>query len=155
VVPFSRYGPHGISMSPSVTSWKMQPRPTRAGDHRHRVAERLSAAAAARAASHVRHGHTCDLQTIYDISPLYGSSGHGQTIVVVEDTDLHSPNDWQVFRQTFGPDKQFPQDSLGESQLVDCRASTTDSSPCGGRHDRCGTATRHSLRPSAPAGRGF
>jgi subtilase family serine protease len=58
-----------------------------------------------------------DLQTIYDATPLYdhGVSGQGQTIVVVEDTDLYSANDWYVFRQTFGLDKQFPHGSLGQS----------------------------------------
>jgi subtilase family serine protease len=58
-----------------------------------------------------------DLQTIYDITPVYqhGVSGQGQTIAIVEDTDLYSTNDWYVFRHTFGLDKQFPQGSLSES----------------------------------------
>jgi subtilase family serine protease len=55
-----------------------------------------------------------DLQTIYNMTPLYrrGISGQGQTIVVVEDSDLYSTDDWKVFRSTFGLDKQFPQGSL-------------------------------------------
>ncbi len=55
-----------------------------------------------------------DLQTIYNMTPLYrrGVSGQGQTIVVVEDSDLYSTDDWNVFRSTFGLDKQFPQGSL-------------------------------------------
>jgi subtilase family serine protease len=55
-----------------------------------------------------------DLQTIYNMTPLYGRkiSGQGQTIAVVEDTDLYSADDWKIFRSTFGLDKQFPQGSL-------------------------------------------
>jgi subtilase family serine protease len=55
-----------------------------------------------------------DLQTIYNMTPLYrrGISGQGQTIVVVEDSDLYSAGDWKIFRSTFGLDKQFPQGSL-------------------------------------------
>lgn len=45
-----------------------------------------------------------DLATIYDFNPLFakGLTGGGQTIVVVEDTDLYSSNDWTKFRSTFG-----------------------------------------------------
>jgi subtilase family serine protease len=58
-----------------------------------------------------------DLQTIYNISPLYlrGITGLGQTIVVVEDTDLYAASDWTQFRHTFGLDRQFPQGSLTQS----------------------------------------
>ncbi len=58
-----------------------------------------------------------DLQTIYNITPVYrrGISGLGQTVVVVEDTDLYSANDWTQFRHAFGLDKQFPQGSLRQS----------------------------------------
>jgi len=55
-----------------------------------------------------------DLETIYNINPLYarGVSGQGQTIVVVEDTDLYTTADWNTFRQTFGLAKKFPQGTL-------------------------------------------
>jgi subtilase family serine protease len=55
-----------------------------------------------------------DLQTIYNINPLYarGVSGQGQTIVVVEDSDLYTTADWYTFRQTFGLAQKFPQGSL-------------------------------------------
>jgi subtilase family serine protease len=55
-----------------------------------------------------------DLQTIYNMTPLYrrGISGQGQTIVVVEDSDPYSTDDWRIFRRTFGLDIQFPQGSL-------------------------------------------
>ncbi len=45
-----------------------------------------------------------DLATIYDYNPLFskGITGTGQTIAVIEDTDLFSSDDWTIFRQTFG-----------------------------------------------------
>jgi subtilase family serine protease len=45
-----------------------------------------------------------DLATIYDFNPLFakGTTGTGQTIVVIEDTDLYSSQDWTTFRSTFG-----------------------------------------------------
>jgi subtilase family serine protease len=48
-----------------------------------------------------------DLATIYDLNPLFaqGITGTGQTIVVIEDTDLYSSADWSTFRTTFGLDQ--------------------------------------------------
>jgi uncharacterized membrane protein len=45
-----------------------------------------------------------DLATIYNLNPLFaaGYSGQGQTIVVIEDTDVFSATDWNVFRSSFG-----------------------------------------------------
>ena len=45
-----------------------------------------------------------DLATIYNIKPLFdqGYSGQGQTIVLIEDSDLYSASDWSTFRSTFG-----------------------------------------------------
>lgn len=45
-----------------------------------------------------------DLATIYDFNPLFakGITGAGQTIVVAEDTDLYTSQDWTTFRNTFG-----------------------------------------------------
>jgi subtilase family serine protease len=45
-----------------------------------------------------------DMATIYDFNPLFskGITGAGQTIAVVEDTDLFSSQDWTIFRDTFG-----------------------------------------------------
>jgi subtilase family serine protease len=45
-----------------------------------------------------------DLATIYNLNPLFkaGIAGQGQTIVVVEDTDLYSSSDWSAFRSEFG-----------------------------------------------------
>jgi subtilase family serine protease len=47
-----------------------------------------------------------DLATIYDFNPLFQAAkpitGKGQTIAVVEDTDLYSDSDWTNFRKIFG-----------------------------------------------------
>jgi subtilase family serine protease len=45
-----------------------------------------------------------DLATIYDLNPLFaqGITGTGQTIAVIEDTNLYNSADWNTFRTTFG-----------------------------------------------------
>ena len=45
-----------------------------------------------------------DLATIYNLRKLFnaGFTGKGQTVVVVEDTNLFSSNDWVNFRKKFG-----------------------------------------------------
>jgi len=45
-----------------------------------------------------------DLATIYDFNPLFnkGINGTGQTIVVIEDSDLYSKADWTKFRSALG-----------------------------------------------------
>jgi subtilase family serine protease len=45
-----------------------------------------------------------DLAKIYNLTPLFtaGTSGQGQTIVVIEDTNLFSTADWTMFRSAFG-----------------------------------------------------
>ena len=45
-----------------------------------------------------------DLATIYNLNPLFGAgySGQGQTIVVIEDTNVYTTLDWTTFRSTFG-----------------------------------------------------
>jgi subtilase family serine protease len=45
-----------------------------------------------------------DVATIYNLSPLFaaGITGQGQTIAVIEDTNLYSSSDWTAFRNTFG-----------------------------------------------------
>src|SRR5712664_1472713 len=45
-----------------------------------------------------------DLAKIYNFNPLFNSgiSGQGQTIVLIEDTDVFSASDWSTFRRTFG-----------------------------------------------------
>jgi subtilase family serine protease len=57
-----------------------------------------------------------DLATIYNINPVYkaGISGKGQTIVVVEDSDIFSAADWNTFRAVFGLNTMFPTGSLSQ-----------------------------------------
>jgi subtilase family serine protease len=45
-----------------------------------------------------------DLATIYNMNPVFaaGYSGQGQTIVLIEDTNVYSTADWTTFRTTFG-----------------------------------------------------
>ncbi len=45
-----------------------------------------------------------DLATIYNLNPLFnaGLTGQGQTIVVVEDSNVTNKKDWATFRSTFG-----------------------------------------------------
>ena len=45
-----------------------------------------------------------DLHTIYNFEPVYakGVTGRGETVVVIEDTNVYSIKDWAVFRATFG-----------------------------------------------------
>jgi subtilase family serine protease len=45
-----------------------------------------------------------DLHTIYNFEPVYtsGITGKGQTLVVIEDTNVYSVKDWETFRSTFG-----------------------------------------------------
>ena len=47
-----------------------------------------------------------DLAKIYNFNPLFsaGITGQGQTIALIEATDLYDPNDWATFRETFGLD---------------------------------------------------
>ena len=57
-----------------------------------------------------------DLATIYNLNPLFaaGYSGQGQTIVVVEDTDLYSTSDWSNFRTALGLASAYPSGSLAQ-----------------------------------------
>ncbi len=45
-----------------------------------------------------------DLATIYNLTPLFtaGYSGKGQTIAVIEDSNVYNTADWTTFRSTFG-----------------------------------------------------
>jgi len=55
-----------------------------------------------------------DLQTIYNFAPAYkaGFTGTGQTIVVLEDSDVYSTGDWHVFRKTFKLSRAYPHGSF-------------------------------------------
>jgi subtilase family serine protease len=57
------------------------------------------------AGSGTEHAVTpADLATIYNLKPLFaaGYSGKGQTVVVIEDTNVYSTADWTTFRSVFG-----------------------------------------------------
>jgi hypothetical protein len=45
-----------------------------------------------------------DLATIYSLNPLFnaGISGQGQTIALIEDSDIYDVSNWTTFRSTFG-----------------------------------------------------
>ena len=55
-----------------------------------------------------------DIATIYNYGPVYAAShsGQGQTITIIQDTDLYSVDDWNTFRTTFGLASQYPDGSL-------------------------------------------
>jgi hypothetical protein len=72
-----------------------------------------------------------DLYTIYNFNPMFaaGYSGQGQTIVVIEDSDVYSTNDWNVFRSTFGLASTYPQGSF--TQVHPARSGTNNCSDPG------------------------
>jgi subtilase family serine protease len=54
-----------------------------------------------------------DLATIYNFTPVFASyTGLGQTIVVIEDSDVYSTADFTSFRTKFGLTQQYPSGSL-------------------------------------------
>src|SRR5271157_839709 len=55
-----------------------------------------------------------DLATIYNLNPAFaaGYSGQGQTIVLIEDTDLYTAADWNTFRSVMGLASAYPLGSL-------------------------------------------
>jgi subtilase family serine protease len=72
-----------------------------------------------------------DLQTIYNFTPVYnqGLTGAGQTIVVVEDSDLYTSGDWYAFRKILGLSKLYPQGSLTVSHPAPATGSNTCTDP--------------------------
>jgi len=77
-------------------------------------------------------GQTCyavgpgDLATIYNLTPLFnaGYAGQGQTIAVVESTNLYNNNDWYNFRGAFGLD------SYGSGNLQIVHPAPAAGGPC-------------------------
>jgi Pro-kumamolisin, activation domain/HYDIN/CFA65/VesB-like, Ig-like domain/Cep192 domain 4 len=63
-----------------------------------------------------------DLATIYNLNPLFsaGYSGQGQTIVVVEDSNLYKTSDWTTFRSKFGLASAYPHGSLSQVHPGGC-----------------------------------
>jgi subtilase family serine protease len=72
-----------------------------------------------------------DLQTIYNISPLYtqGITGTGQTIAVVEDSDMYTTGDWYVFRKVLGLTRAYPQGTLSILHPAATPAATSCTDP--------------------------
>jgi subtilase family serine protease len=63
-----------------------------------------------------------DLATIYNLNPLFssGKSGQGQTIVVIEDTNVYSTTDWSTFRSKFGLTASYPSGSFTQVHPGNC-----------------------------------
>jgi subtilase family serine protease len=55
-----------------------------------------------------------DLATIYNMNSVFSSgiTGSGQTIAVVEDSDMYNSADWTTFRKTFGLSTAYPNGTL-------------------------------------------
>ncbi|MBV8070314.1 MAG: hypothetical protein JO270_10450, partial [Acidobacteriaceae bacterium] len=55
-----------------------------------------------------------DLATIYNLKSAFaaGITGKGQTIAVLENSDLYSPGDWYVYRKVLGLARKYPNASL-------------------------------------------
>jgi sugar lactone lactonase YvrE len=79
-----------------------------------------------------------DLATIYNLNPAFsgGYTGQGQTIVVVEDTDLYNgTGDWSVFRTIFGLTPQYPYGSLTQVHPAPGAGSACDDPGINGDDD--------------------
>jgi subtilase family serine protease len=69
-----------------------------------------------------------DLATIYNLNPVFaaGYSGQGQTIAVVEDTNLYQTSrqpyqqDWTTFRSVLGLASAYPEGSLSQVHPGNC-----------------------------------
>ena len=75
-----------------------------------------------------RYVAPADLATIYNLNPLYASgiSGQGQTIAVLEQSDLYSLGDWYAFRRVFGLARAFPYGTITQIQPASDTFSCTD-----------------------------
>lgn len=71
-----------------------------------------------------------DLATIYDFNPLFakGVTGSGQTITVIEDTDIYSRADWVTFRTVFGL-SQYTSGSLASQHPAPPRGTNNCTAP--------------------------
>ena len=71
-----------------------------------------------------------DLAAIYDFAPQFakGVTGSGQTIAVIEDTDLYSRADWVTFRSVFGL-SQYTTGSLASSHPANPKGTNNCTAP--------------------------
>jgi subtilase family serine protease len=72
-----------------------------------------------------------DLATIYDLNPAFaaGYTGQGQTIAVVEDSNLFSADDWNTFRTTLGLNAYLPVGTLTTTHPAPPAGQTNCSDP--------------------------
>lgn len=68
-----------------------------------------------------------DLATIYNLNSAFtaGVTGKGQTIVVLEDSDLYSAGDWFVYRKVFGLARKYP-----DATLTTIHPNAASGAPC-------------------------
>ena len=78
-----------------------------------------------------------DLATIYNLNPLFqtGLSGQGQTIVVLERTNLYSAGDWFAFRKRFGLSKRYSSGTFTQVHPSDGSGGTCDDPGVNGDSD--------------------
>ncbi|MGB8013356.1 MAG: protease pro-enzyme activation domain-containing protein [Terriglobales bacterium] len=81
-----------------------------------------------------------DLATIYNLNPLFsqGISGQGQTIALIEDSDIYAVSDWTTFRSAFAL-SQYTNGSL--TQIHPLPASGPNNCTDPGVQDAVGEAT--------------
>jgi subtilase family serine protease len=99
VISMHDFRPHKMSRPVAKT------RPAAAVDDRAAVAEKSSPEYTFTYDGQVYQAMVpADLATIYDFNPQFtkGTTGKGQTIVVIEDTNLYSSADWTNFRSLLG-----------------------------------------------------
>ena len=89
-----------------------------------------------------------DLATIYNLTPLFeeGISGQGQTIGVIEDSDVYSTADWKSFRAAFGLSAQYPAGSLKQIHPKPGTGDTNCADP-----ETTPTKWKRSWMPNGPA----
>ncbi len=91
-----------------------------------------------------------DLATIYDLKPAFtaGYTGEGQTIAVLEDSDLYNTGDWYTFRKVLGL-STYTSGSLSEINPAPPSGPSNCSDP--GYNDADGEATLDAEWASAAA----
>ena len=69
-----------------------------------------------------------DLATIYNLNPLFqsGHTGKGQTIVVLEDSDVYSVADWTQFRKNYGLTRPYASGNLAQAHPSSAAAPCDD-----------------------------
>jgi len=94
-----------------------------------------------------------DLWKIYNFTPAFaqGYSGQGQTIVVVEDSDLYTTADWSDYRSAFGLASTYPLGSLSQVHPSSAANNCTDPGPVGGDSEEEATLDVEMASAGAPS----